>query len=61
MKRVRSLAEFGLVAAFGATLTIQATRTQLAQQVPAPAPTMAEIEAAVAFAERQALEVNGRR
>lgn len=59
MKWLGSAAEFGLVAAMGLMLTVQATGA--ARSAPgAPAPTAEEIVAAAAFAERQAQRVNGR-
>ena len=60
MKWLGSAAEFGLVAAMGLMLTVQATGTAPAPEPAAPAPSAAEVVAAVAFAERQAERVNGR-
>jgi hypothetical protein len=59
MKWLGLAAEFGLVAAIGLTLTVQATGA--GQGGPdSPAPSASDVVAAAAFAERQAERVNGR-
>lgn len=60
MKWLGSAAEFGLVAALGLTLTVQATG-QAPREAQAPEPSAAQIAAAVEFAEREAARVNGPR
>lgn len=58
MKWLGSAAEFGLVAAMGLMLTVQATGPAM-PETEARAPSASEIVAAVAFAESQAERVNG--
>ncbi|HEX8217108.1 MAG TPA: hypothetical protein VF577_06565 [Allosphingosinicella sp.] len=60
MKWLGSAAEFGLVAAMGLMLTVQATG-QASREPQAPAPSADQIAAAVDFAEREAARVNGAR
>ena len=60
MKSFGVVAEFGLVVAFGVTLTVRAM-APLAESPVAPAPTFEQIEAAVAHAEAQAAAANGGR
>lgn len=60
--RMATSAELALVLAFGTTLIAQANgAAPPPAPVVAPAPTGEQIAAAVAFAERQAEQVNGRR
>ena len=58
MKKLGSVAEFGLVVAFGVTLTLRATGAPATAE--APMPSIEQIEAAVAQADAQADAVNGR-
>jgi|GEM_PF-3513991 len=59
MKWLGSAAEFGLVAAMGLMLTVQATGAGAPREPEAPAPSAADVVAAIAFAERHAEQVNG--
>ena len=58
MKWLGSAAEFGLVAAIGMALTVQAIG-EAPPAVAEPAPSATQIAAAVEFAEREAAKVNG--
>jgi len=58
MKALGSAAEFGLVAAIGLMLTVQATGNS-PSEVENPVPSADQIAAAVDFAEREADRVNG--
>lgn len=60
MRRMGSVLEFALVAAFGVTLTAHAAGSPVAPRAAAPAPTIEQVEAAVAGAEARAIEINGR-
>jgi hypothetical protein len=62
MRRLGSVLEFALVAAFGVTLTAQATGSPVQPRSgQEPAPSIEQVEAAIAGAEARAIEVNGRR
>jgi hypothetical protein len=61
MSKLGKTAEFALVAAFGVTLTVRAAGGPATQPAASAAPSIEQIEAAVAAADAQAAAVNGRR